>query len=104
MPSSSELLASRLAPCTPLHATSPTACSQGSEVAQLVDGDPCHVEARRRCHRQAHFARIETVGQARGQHGREALREVVDAARVQPCAAFIACLDDAAGDDVARRK
>jgi hypothetical protein len=34
-PSSNELLASRLAPCTPLHATSPAANKPGNVVAPL---------------------------------------------------------------------
>jgi hypothetical protein len=35
-PSSNELLASRLAPCTPLHATSPAAKRPGNVVAPLM--------------------------------------------------------------------
>ena len=38
-PSSSELLASRLAPCTPLHATSPAAKRPGNVVAPDAPGD-----------------------------------------------------------------
>ena len=70
--SSSELLASRLAPCTPVDATSPQAHRPGSVVRpQRVHGDAAHVVVRRRRHRHQLDARVDArrAGRSRRRSG-----------------------------------
>ena len=72
-PSSSELLASRLAPCTPVQATSPAANRPGDRRAAVEVGfDAAHDVVRRRAHRNAIAREIEAGVRARLRDGRKA--------------------------------
>ncbi len=85
MPSRSELEASRLAPCTPVQATSPTAHrpGQGRGSPQVGDHPAREVVGRRR-DRQPVVLGVEPDGGQRGGDGREALGEALEAGRVEP--------------------
>ena len=74
-PSSSELLASRLAPWTPVQATSPAANSRGTEVrAPLVGVDAAHHVVRRRTDRNPIARQVETDAASTSRQSSETVR------------------------------
>ena len=73
--SSSELEASRFAPCAPVEATSPQAHSPSTRAAPVRIGeDAAHVVVRRRRDRDRLSRRIDAGRAAGGEHGRESAR------------------------------
>ena len=104
-PSSSEFEARRLAPCTPVDATSPTAQSPGMAGAPLQIGlDPAHRVVQGRRHRHEVARRVEAVLREHRGDPRETGAELRHAAGVEPGAARRVGRGDRPRHDVARRQ
>ena len=107
-PSSSELLASRLAPWTPVQATSPAANSPASDVLPFVGFDPTHDVVRSRTDRNGIEGEIEaktpTHFRDRGKAGVYE-RGVQVGQRQEHCpAGLLDFTGDAAGHHISRRQ
>ena len=103
-PSSSEFDASRLAPCTPVHATSPHAHRPGSVVAPSRSVHDAAAQVVRGGRDRQPVARgVETDARHARPDRREALGEVVDAGGVEPHVVE-AALEHAAADRRAPRR